>query len=117
MAAGMTERDQYTLSAKTCNRGILQIDVQEPVFSGGSKPFSVRRWLSESCLQSTDPGRKVVPAILPTRFVLPSRKLSMRICPMALFHLSSAYLHRGAIPLSAGSRSARSAEGPLPLTL
>ena len=39
MAAGMTKRDQYTLSAKTCNRGILQIDVSGASVFGWFQTF------------------------------------------------------------------------------
>lgn len=88
MAGGMRKRDQYTLSAKTCNRGILQIDVSRASVFGRLQSFSLSGsggGISESCLQSTDPGRKVVPAALYTLFVLLSRKLSIRICPMAPF--------------------------------
>ena len=102
MAAGMTKRDQYTLSAKTCNGGILQIDVPGASVFGWFQTFSLSRGgISESCLQSTDPRRKVVPKALHILFVLPSRKLSMRVCLLAPFTYHLPYLHSGAIPLSA----------------
>jgi hypothetical protein len=86
---------------------MLQIDVSGASVFGwfqSFSPFGSGGGISESCLQSTDPGREVVPATLYTLFVLAPRKLSMRICAVAPFHLSSAYLHSGAIPLSAGPR-------------
>lgn len=91
MAGGMRKRDQYTLSAKTCNRGILQIDVSRASVFGRLQSSSLSRsggGRSESCLQSTAPGRKVVPAALYTLFVLLSEKALDTDLSYGPFHLS-----------------------------